>query len=124
MQDQIRWQLGQDVRNVCHGERLFRSVHGMPIVPCQVLTCLILVVTQSKITLQACYAGVANVGSVDSVSITVKPAFSHLISHLSRKASRYSKLMAGTKMRSSLLTVLRSSLLSGGPSSFASDCMT
>jgi hypothetical protein len=102
----------------------FASVHGMSIVTCQVLTCLVLMVTQFKITLQACYAGVANVRSGHSVSITVKSAFSHLISHLSRKASRYSKLMAGTKMRSSLLTVLRSSLLSSGPSSFASDCMT
>jgi hypothetical protein len=29
MQDQIRWQLGKDIRNVCHRERFYQSVHCM-----------------------------------------------------------------------------------------------
>jgi hypothetical protein len=75
MQDQIRRQLGQDVRNVCHCER-----------------CLILMVAQPEVTLQACYSSIADVGS-GPVSITAKRAVSYtIITYLSRKANKYSRL--------------------------------
>jgi hypothetical protein len=49
-------------------------------------------VTQPEVTLQACYSSIADVGS-GPVSITAKRAVSYtIITYLSRKANKYSRL--------------------------------
>lgn len=64
IQDQVRWEFRQDVRNVGYSKRFSRSVSSRILSRRQELTGLILVVANSQVCLQSCNPGIANIGAV------------------------------------------------------------